>query len=274
MPGNISQFLADIEKRGIAKTSHFDVNFSLPPILLPDTKTPEILTLRCESAELPGRQIVTTDNKIFGPIYKTPYQTMYADITMTFVDTADMHIRMFFEYWMNGIFDPERNNMEYLDSFMGNAKVTQYKLDGDEQGLNKTLQFNLINIFPTNINQLSTSWSDDSPHKLSVTFFYERYEIIEFGNPVFSTVDSLPQPQYMIEYPENEEFNDIQMNEMEQAKSRASDYMIEYPEDQKFNDIQMNEMQKAQTLAGNTYRTDTGVLGGVIQNIINKVRGL
>jgi hypothetical protein len=78
----------------------------------------------------------------------------------------------------------------------------------------------------------------------------------------------------MIEYPENEEFNDIQMNEMEQAKSRASDYMIEYPEDQKFNDIQMNEMQKAQTLAGNTYRTDTGVLGGVIQNIINKVRGL
>lgn len=246
MAGNISRFLSDITQRGIAKTSHFDVEFSLPAILQPDTDTPRILKIRCESAELPGRQIVTTDNKIFGPIYKTPYQTMYADITMTFVDTADMDIRIFFEYWMNAIFDPAYNQMQYLDSFMGNATVTQYKLDGDPDGLNMILRFKLINLFPTNINQLSTAWADDSPHKLAVTFFYERYEIEQFGSTSFSTVDSLPQPQSM----------------------------IQYPEDEKLNDIQMNEMEQAQTLARNTYQTDTGLLGGVIQNIINKVRGI
>ena len=72
------------------------------------------------------------------------------------------------------------NQLEYLDTFVGQARVTQYDTEGDGNTLKPILRFNLINIFPTNINQLATSWSDDSPHKLAVTFFYERYVMIEF----------------------------------------------------------------------------------------------
>lgn len=174
MGGNISQFLADINKRGIAKTSHFDVDFGLPTKLQGDS-APRLLKMRCESAELPGRQIVTTDNKIYGPIYKLPYQTMYADMTMTFVDTADMDIRQFFETWMTFIYDPAENALGWVDDVVTDITVIQYSLGGNADTLDPILKFQLIRAFPTNINQLSVTWGDDAPHRLSVTFFYERY---------------------------------------------------------------------------------------------------
>ena len=196
MPGDISKFLSHIKDQGIAKTSHFDVAISLNSSFASDAGMPEILKLRCESAELPGRQIATTDNKIYGPIYKVPYQTIFSEMTMIFVDTAKMDIRVFFEDWSNAIFDPNLNQMNYVDDFIGTALVTQYDVIGDVNKLNPTLQFKLINIFPTNINQLSTTWGDDAPHKLSVTFFYERYQMITFPDPLtFSTVESLTAAQ-------------------------------------------------------------------------------
>ena len=97
MAGNISDFLSHIKDRGIAKTSHFDVRIWPVDVGFPSPDISQLLTLRCETAELPGRQIVTTDNKIYGPIYKVPYQTLYSEITMTFVDTAELDIRKFFE---------------------------------------------------------------------------------------------------------------------------------------------------------------------------------
>jgi hypothetical protein len=273
MPGNISQFLADINKRGIAKSSHFDVKFWINVALV--SSIPD-LTSRCESAELPGRQIATTDNKIYGPIYKTPYQTIYAEMTMTFIDTADMSIRLFFEEWMNSIYNPKYNQMQYLDTFMADAEVTQYDLDGDTDSLNKTLQFKLLNIFPTNINQMSTSWGDDSPHKLSVTFFYERYEIqIDKTGNKKTTIEMLPTPDYMVEYPEDEKNNDNQINSQEIARSIMQQDMVEYPEDEKINDEQINADAYAQSqIRQNARPADLGLFGNVIKDIANKVKGL
>lgn len=177
MGGNISQFLADINKRGIAKTSHFDVDFGLP-IKLQGGTTPRLLKLRCESAELPGRQIATTDNKIYGPIYKLPYHTMYADMSLTFLETADLNIRQFFETWLISIFDAENNTLGWIDDVVSDITVTQYSLGGTADSLTPTLKFKLIRAFPTNVSQLVVSWADDSPHRLDVTMFYERYVIL------------------------------------------------------------------------------------------------
>jgi|GEM_PF-6091078 len=197
MPGNISEFLADIRERGIAKTSHFDVQLTPPVVVIePDsTGIAPLLTLRCESAELPGRQIGTTDNRIYGPIYKTPYDSIYAETTFTFVDTAEMDIRKFFERWMNQIFDSETNTIHYIDDIVTDIFVRQYDVSGTTESLNTILQFQLFRAFPTNINQLTTSWGDDAPHKLNVTFFYEYYIIDEKKMQTnFATVNDLTDP--------------------------------------------------------------------------------
>lgn len=249
MPGNISQFLADIEKRGIAKTSHFDVKFSLPPVLLPDTGTPPILTMRCESAELPGRQIGTTDNRIYGPIYKTPYDSIYSEMTMTFVDTSDMSIRWFFETWMDQIFDSETNNIQYVDNIVSEIRVTQYDIKGTPDSLNEILAFRLIRAFPINVNQLAVTWGDDAPQKLSVTFFYERYVVLQGANPSFSTIETIAS----IGNGPNQE--GLGREIIADAQVRAA-------------------LQNAQAEANKSARKDIGLFGDVIQSIANKVKGL
>lgn len=189
MPGNISQFLEHVKDSGIAKTSHFDVE-----IMMGDADVSRLLKLRCDAAELPGRQIATTDNKIYGPIYKTPYQTLYSEITLTFVETADMQIRNFFEMWANSIYDAQTNVIGFIDEVVADIFVTQYDVDGTSDQLNPTLKFQLIRAFPTNINQMTTSWADDAPHKLSITFFYERYVIFQLNDrerPTISEVEFL-----------------------------------------------------------------------------------
>jgi hypothetical protein len=47
------------------------------------------LALQCESTELPGKSILTQDAKVYGPGYKIPYQTQFADISLTFLCTND-----------------------------------------------------------------------------------------------------------------------------------------------------------------------------------------
>lgn len=194
---NLGEFFENfLGQYGFAKTHRFDVTLSLPfglqgkgfEAMIP------LATLRCESAELPGKQIVTTDSKIYGPIYKAPYQTLFSDITLVFVETAQLHLRNFFEAWSRIIYDQETNIMGYMEDFVTDILVTQYdEREGTIPGSPQEIQsFQLIHAYPTNINQLTTSWSDDQIHRLSVTFTYQRYRILPQPVGLFAT----GQPTY------------------------------------------------------------------------------
>lgn len=249
MPGNISQFLAELKKSGIAKASHFDVDFTFPEILLPDTETPRTLKLRCDSAELPGRQIGTLDNRIYGPIYKTPHDSIYAEMTMSFIETADMSLRAFFELWMNQIFDSDTNTIRYIDTFVSDIVVTQYDLSGDQETLNPMMSFRLIRAYPIDVNQLSVAWNDDELHRLIITFFYERYEIQDGATaPIFPTEKTL-EPLAASLYQEG-------LGRAIVANTQAQ-----------------LAIQNARVLANSYKISNTGLFGSAIQDLSNKVKG-
>ena len=69
------------------------------------------LSLQCESAELPGKNLVTEDVKIYGPTFKIPYQTQYNEITLTFICTNDFYERKLFERWLEAIMPTDTNNL-------------------------------------------------------------------------------------------------------------------------------------------------------------------
>ena len=74
------------------------------------------LALQCESAELPGRTTATADVKIYGPIFKVPYQTQYGDTTLTFLCTNEFYERKLFERWMESIMPSDTNNLRFAKS--------------------------------------------------------------------------------------------------------------------------------------------------------------
>lgn len=135
------------------------------------------LALQCESAELPGKNLVTDDVKIYGPTFKVPYQTQYAETTLTFVCTNDFYERKLFERWMEAIMPTDTNNLRFPkgenSKYMTEITVKQYNDD-----VTQIFGVKLIDAFPISIAAQQLSWGDDSFHRLSIQFAYQRYETL------------------------------------------------------------------------------------------------
>jgi hypothetical protein len=135
------------------------------------------LSLQCESADLPGKTLVTDDVKIYGPTYKVPYQVQYAETTLTFICTNDFYERKLFERWMEAIMPTDTNNLRFPrgqnSKYMTEIMVKQYNDD-----VTQIFATKLIDAYPISIAAQQLNWSDDSFHRLSIQFAYHRYEAI------------------------------------------------------------------------------------------------
>jgi len=134
-----------------------------------DTKT---LSLRCESASLPGRNLATADLRIYGPTEKFPYQSTYDDITLTFICTDSMKEKLFFNQWME-IINPENNwNFNYKSNYAMDITIQQF-----DNSNNVVHSIELIDAFPVSVNEMQLDWASvDTYHKLPVTFAYTYWK--------------------------------------------------------------------------------------------------
>jgi hypothetical protein len=139
------------------------------------------LSLQCEAAELPGRTLQTADVKIYGPIFKVPYQTMYADTTLTFVCTNDFFERKLFDRWMEAIMPSDTNNLRFpkgeVSRYMTNIKIIQY-----DDFIKQIYAVELLDAFPIGVAPQTLSWSEDGFHRLSIQFAYQKYRVVYDGN--------------------------------------------------------------------------------------------
>jgi hypothetical protein len=138
------------------------------------------LSLQCESAELPGKTLQTADVKIYGPTFKVPYQTMYADTSFTFLCTNDFFERKLFDRWMEAIMPSDTNNMRYAKGqssrYLTNIKIIQY-----DDFIKQIYAVELLDAFPIGIAPQTLSWSEDGFHRLTIQFAYQRHRTIYEG---------------------------------------------------------------------------------------------
>lgn len=179
MAGLYHEFLAHLKDTGVTKTANYQVSIPMVPgpVAVQYSGFNRLLAMRCEAAELPGRQLVTQDSKIYGPTYKTPYQSLYQEITLNFLEASDFFIRRFFEAWHNTIFDSTTNQLAYPNSYRTDILLTQYDMMFSGDSMKQIATWNLINAFPTGINQMPLAWSEDGLHRVAVTMAYEYYII-------------------------------------------------------------------------------------------------
>ena len=149
------------------------------------------LALQCESAELPGKNLVTDDVKIYGPTFKVPYQTQYAETTLTFICTNDFYERKLFERWMEAIMPTDTNNLRFPkgenSKYMTEITVKQYNDD-----VTQIFGVKMIDAFPISIAAQQLSWGDDNFHRLAIQFAYQRYEALtESSVDLGETITSL-----------------------------------------------------------------------------------
>ena len=138
------------------------------------------LALQCETAELPGRTLLTQDAKVYGPTFKVPYQSQYNDINLGFICTNDFYERKLFDRWLEAIHPSDTNNMRFPKGnqtrYMTNITIVQY-----DDFIKKIYSVQLIDAFPIGVAAQPLSWTEDNFHRLSVQFAYQRYKVIYEG---------------------------------------------------------------------------------------------
>ena len=170
MPGTISNFLSTF-RNDLARPNRFDVNIPIPLGLIQYIKTSTPLQYRCDATNLPGRTIATTEQKTYGPIEKYPYLSTYNDIDLTFIVSGDMSEKIFFDAWLNYVNPTQSNNFRYKTDYAVTLSVNQY-----DQTNKLSYTVGLFDAYPISVNQLDLDWSNDSYHKLTVTFAYTYWK--------------------------------------------------------------------------------------------------
>jgi len=180
MPFSINEILQTFDT-DLARPNRFDVTI-VPPAILKSNMQIELLSGRCEIAQLPGRHLSTIEQKTYGPFEKFPYHTTYTDIDLTFIVDGNMVEKYFFDSWIDYINPTNDFNIAYKGDYITDILISQYDITNQ-----LSYQVKLVDAYPIGINQMDLDWSNDGYHKLSVTFAYTYW----YNN---SQNDSSPLP--------------------------------------------------------------------------------
>jgi hypothetical protein len=139
------------------------------------------LALQCEATEIPGKSYTTSDVKTYGPSFKVPNQTVYNDISLTFICNNEFSERKLFDAWMETIRSPNTNNFRFAKDDNGAGYMTQLKIIQYDDFVKQIYSVELMDAFPIGISSQQLSWSDDNLHRLTVQFSYHKYRTIYDG---------------------------------------------------------------------------------------------
>lgn len=106
MPVDINQFMQTLNKyNGVAKTNHFLVEISTPPVIS-SLAASSTLSLLCKATQLPGIQIGTDDSIIphgYGVTQKMPWGVVFSDIELSFFGDGKGVVHNILTEWINSV---------------------------------------------------------------------------------------------------------------------------------------------------------------------------
>jgi hypothetical protein len=82
-----------------------------------------------------------------------------------------MSQKVFFDAWLNYVNPLYNNNFRYKSDYATDLRITQYDVTNQA-----TYSVDLYEAYPISVNQMDLDWSNDSYHKLTVTFAYTKWK--------------------------------------------------------------------------------------------------
>lgn len=189
---NVQKMVGTVNKSGIAKTSHFEVQIIPPANKDFDLGTMENMMYRAESVDLPGRTMQTIDHRFtnYGPMNKIPYMAQYGDVSMSIILSEDMREKEYFEIWHNmiqntgtfevggsdtlgGRYSNAQFNNKYHSSYIGTVLIRQFGSNGELRSVHT-----LKEAFPINVNPITMNWGEDNAARMTVGISYRYYQAV------------------------------------------------------------------------------------------------
>ena len=196
MPFNITDFTAELNQGGIARSDFFEVVFtSLPPKVVQSVNRSTLLgpsyftildglRFRAESVTVPQRAITPIEYKDYGAPFKIGSTANYIEIDVTFILSKDMRERNFFLAWQDVIAGDHRLkqtasrgssfDLGYFDDYKCDGiEIIHY--EGDESKDSPSYTTQLRDAYPLNVGPVTRSWASAEIMKQQVTFTYRYF---------------------------------------------------------------------------------------------------
>jgi hypothetical protein len=194
---NIGRFRAEVSSAdSVLPTHSFLVVFAPMPWAIQRypqaANLDSILTMRCDNVVLPSINLLQEQNIRrygFGPVENVAYGVNVGDFTLQFIVDKKAHVVGFFEAWLNRIV----NRTSYGGADMNTATDgrTPYEIAYKDtyacssvnvfmydRSQNNVLEYNIYDVFPTGIQSMNMSWSEENTlMKLNVTFSFTDLRI-------------------------------------------------------------------------------------------------
>lgn len=214
---NISGFRSSVEKNGVLRSNRFIAFFNLPKYLQ-DQKgqygyEDGLISLRCETAQLPGLNLTTIDQPRigWGPTEGMPHNLAYSEITLTFLMDAQSKIHRLFYDWLNTIvnFQGSRGQSSldktwnvgsnqayayevgYKDDYTTDVLISVYDNYASptelgegtpgyasEYGNNPVMNVRMFKAYPKSLPNIDLSWgANDELVRLSIPFSFTDFTV-------------------------------------------------------------------------------------------------
>ena len=149
------------------------------------------ISLRCESVNLPGRNMSTvTDSNIYGPTREVVEGVTYAeDVTLTFQSSSGLDERKYFEEWQQNMFNPDTWNLGYYNDYVGAVEI--YLLDKQDQ---RRYGLKLWEAFPKTINATTLDMGTNNEIiKVEIGFSFRYWTSLDIKQQPPSLTDRITQ---------------------------------------------------------------------------------
>lgn len=188
-PASIDSLKSTIGRRsGVARQNRFAVYMNLPLISidvgniitnlvsgnfnpLQIINDPRDISLLCETAQLPGRNISTNEYFTNMKARKMPYSYINDDVSFTFLLTGDYYIKDVFDGWINKIVNKENKTLNYKDNFVSEVEIQQL----NDQNI-PVYSCKLLKAFPVTVSSVDLSNSGSDVSRVTITFAYDDWE--------------------------------------------------------------------------------------------------
>jgi hypothetical protein len=182
---NINEMVEEINRNGIIQSNKYEVVLDLPNVFrgegiqqdplmreLASISTAKRLTVRCNSATIPGRSFTTQNYKFYGPQRQFPTEPLYSgEISFTYILSRDLRERVFFEQWMNLICNPLNYKFSFYKDYTTTATINI--LDRMDNIIHSAI---IEEIYPKQLGDLAVGYDKENEMMTQdVSFIYRKY---------------------------------------------------------------------------------------------------
>ncbi len=182
---SISDFKSNMDKQGVLRDHSFMLLIN-PPASLSDYDTAQ-LTLRCDSVNMPGINLMTQDAIYrygYGPAELMPYNVAFTPMTASFIVDRAASQYTFFNLWMNSIFDMNMQGGIYVNDPDKQPYEVRYKDDYSvtmnlfvyNETTDRVIELTFQEAYPMLMQDTMLSWAQQQDIiRLQMTFAYKTF---------------------------------------------------------------------------------------------------